>query len=41
MNNEISKTRQMLIEGHIESLEQEQIPFGKKDGTKAILSIIL
>ena len=39
MNNEMSKTRQMLIEGYIESLEQEQIPW-KKDGITAILSII-
>lgn len=29
MNNEMSKTRQMLIEGYIESLEQEQIPWRK------------
>lgn len=29
MNNEMSKTRQMLIEGYIESLEQEQIPWKK------------
>ena len=41
MNNEMSKTRQMLIEGYIESLEQEQIPWRKGWGNvMVILSII-